>query len=237
MKPDLVELFERLDYCQSQISPIHNTVTDYLDRAIDIDIPDGPRPYNVTVKVRLKEKIPVQMRIEMLSLVHEIRSILDALCCRLAERNGATKINDIYFPIFKTEEIFEVNGPKRMKRLSPEDQQKITNLSPYKSGNPMLFGLHELDKIRKHQKLPIQVAENRKIGFKGNVGRILEIAPREALDQEWRLLAKYAPWSGVGVVYRFEIFFVRPEEFAQMNAVKTINAAVSSVRNIVSIFN
>jgi hypothetical protein len=102
-------------------------------------------------------------------IANELRACLDSVACQLAIRNGKDPKN-VYFPISKSKEIFEDDGMKKIRKLSASDQAAIVDLAPYKEANPTLFGLHEADRTRKHQRLGAAASRNTQSNI-GNVFR------------------------------------------------------------------
>ena len=107
-----------------------------------------------SLKVRMKRRFPGYIHTVTGNILHDLRSSLDLLACCLAEKNGHTNTNDVYFPVGKTKEIFESPGvQKKIKKLSLDAQELIRGLYPYKGGNDVLFALHALNLTDKHKRL------------------------------------------------------------------------------------
>jgi hypothetical protein len=108
--------------------------------------------------VKATQKMPYEIPLIAADTIHNLRSALDHLACCLAVQNGAAKISDVYFPIGREgEEKFKVYAKDKIKRLSESARTFIYELKPYKGGNNMLYALHNLDVIDKHQTLPTAI--------------------------------------------------------------------------------
>lgn len=151
---DLAELHERAQYCREGIATLKGDIVTWAAASISY----RTRP-SIVVDLRelhlfatLLAPVPIRLRINAGMIANELRSCLDALACQLAIRNGKTTAG-VYFPISKSEEIFEDDGRQKIKKLAQQDQATIANLKPWGGGNLFLSLLHEADRIRKHIKL------------------------------------------------------------------------------------
>jgi hypothetical protein len=89
-------------------------------------------------------------------IINSIRSSLDILITSVALRYGYTNTNRTYFPITNSEADFvdgKYNGKEAIQALPPRERSIIENLKPWRGGNNLLFALHKLDIMRKHQRL------------------------------------------------------------------------------------
>jgi hypothetical protein len=92
---------------------------------------------------------------EIGAIINSIRSALDLLASALASRNGVKPSSDTHFPIRKYASDFRriTNVIKRKKWLSENQISTIKTLRPYRRGNSSLYSLHQLDIVRKHERL------------------------------------------------------------------------------------
>ena len=161
MRDDLTELLERVEFCRTRSLELEAKVEKLAGASISHWVLPWPQPGEGEIMAKLLSHPPVSIRQEVGMIVNEQRSILDALACKLATRNGANSINDVYFPIVKTREIFfDKISKRKIRRLDAADQQAIEDLKPWnptgndpEDGNLALFQLHEADRVRKHQEL------------------------------------------------------------------------------------
>ena len=83
--------------------------------------------------------------------VHNLRSALDILACDLAKLNGQSD-DGVYFPFAKSEsELDRQIAGRRFDRAGPAAVAELKALRPYKGGNTLLRGVHDLDIQDKHQ--------------------------------------------------------------------------------------
>ena len=160
MSGDLAELLERVDLCQMRSQQIEANIDKLASTSI-AHWTSNWQPHVGQITAKLLRHPSVAIRQEVGMLVNELRSILDALACKLATRNGANNTNSVYFPIMKNKAgFYDGLGRGKIKRLSNADQQAIEDLKPWnptdddpEDGNRILFQLHEADRVRKHQDL------------------------------------------------------------------------------------
>jgi len=96
--------------------------------------------------------LPEDMSVIIGEIAHQLRSSLDLLACDLAKYSGATKVNDVYFPIARTKEgYFDKRSQNKIAKLLPDLRQAINDLKPYDES--ILVALNALDGADKHQQL------------------------------------------------------------------------------------
>ena len=117
------------------------------------ELPDGPN--NVAV-VEQKETLPLAFQVEAGAYINAIRSSLDILAVTLANRHCRALVDAAYFPVAKSAAFFaagQYKGAKFVRALPEKERAVIEFLRPYKGGNNLLYPLHNLDIVRKHQRL------------------------------------------------------------------------------------
>ena len=83
--------------------------------------------------------------------VHNLRSALDHMAVDLVVLNGKSP-KRVYFPFANSEsELDKQIKDKNFDRTSPTAIAELKKLQPYKGGNRLLRGLHDLDVMDKHQ--------------------------------------------------------------------------------------
>ena len=97
--------------------------------------------------------IPANLSVIAGDALHNLRSGLDQLACRLAEQSGATITKDVYFPFGRDRDRFEASAKEKIRKLSPAAQRFICDLKPYKGGNDLLWSIHSLNLMDKHNLL------------------------------------------------------------------------------------
>jgi len=152
MAADLIELYERIDFSRDEIGVLSREVSVFVSDAIHHEArPTVGRP-TLDLFANQKRPVPTAVKSRAGTIANELRAVLDGLACQLAHRNGNIA-SDVYFPISKSRAIFEDDGHRKIRKLSDADRNKIIDLKPYQEENPLLFGLHEADRTRKHQRL------------------------------------------------------------------------------------
>jgi hypothetical protein len=162
MANDLSELLERIALCQSKIGALQSEARRQGLSSVECWV----QPYGTggqgEVQARLHEHPSVALRQEVGWIMNEQRSILDALACKLAVRNGINDTRQTYFPITATKEAFfkASEGQKKIAALSQNDRDAIAALKPWlppeddpQDGSMVLYLLHQADIYRKHNDL------------------------------------------------------------------------------------
>jgi hypothetical protein len=114
MTDDLKELDERIAYSSRQIDELQTEVLSYLTGAFQTR---AWKPFvvgTVYAQARVRSSVPTEIKVKVGTITNELRSILDALACALAIRNGQTD-KGVYFPIRETKAFFETDGMKLIK--------------------------------------------------------------------------------------------------------------------------
>ena len=237
MANDLTEIGERIQFCRNEITILAAEIDVYSARGVEFrqeDHGDMRMLY-----ARLLEAVPTHIRARSGTIANELRSCLDALACQLAIRNKQTTKN-VYFPISQSHSIFNSDGLRKIRKLSKADQTTIISLKPYPPDRPILFGLHELDRNRKHIKLGSWVGQASANPFAmGRVGfaRIkcsTSVFPLNKVGEEV-LVATAIAITG-RLEGTFTVGFLEPEEAAGMPVVEQLRAFASEVEGIVSKF-
>jgi len=93
---------------------------------------------------------------EIGTILNSIRSSLDVLITSVATRHGISNLEDAYFPLAKTEADFlrlNYKGSEVIRQFPNSDQNIIASFKPWRGGNRLLVALHDMDILRKHQRL------------------------------------------------------------------------------------
>lgn len=166
MSDDLIELKERIEIARAEIEDLARNERAFFSKHVQVrGAREGDR-YEVFAKA--DRAVPTALKAKAGTIANELRSCLDGLACALAVRNNKTMAGT-YFPISKSEDIFNADGKQKMRKLGAVDQTKIEALKPYRGGNPTLFGLHEADRTRKHQRLIMSTARSQGLNVGGMV--------------------------------------------------------------------
>ena len=126
------------------------------ERSVELVVVDlNPQSGKKAWVAREKEPLPLIINAEAGAIINSVRSALDLLGAALAKRNAVTPSKDTHFPIFNSLHDFidPLHGIEGKKWLSKSDLRIIKSLKPYEGGNDFLWPLHQLDIMRKHERL------------------------------------------------------------------------------------
>ena len=162
MSADLIEIRERLRYQLSKIESLEKDLTNYAGESIifrrehngDAIVGGTDDGEYFSLFAVMMAPVPISVRADAGLIANELRSCLDALACVLATRNLKSP-KSTYFPISKTKCVFFDDGVKKLRNISIADQHYIMSIKPYGGGNSVLYGLHEIDRTRKHTRLGV----------------------------------------------------------------------------------
>jgi hypothetical protein len=157
MRDDLLHAQASVDWAESNLPAFRRKTSDWLKSNIYLTIRTQPpnSPNDVVVAVE-KTALPLEFQVEAGAYVNAIRSSLDILACSLASRHCQSLVDETYFPVAASEAAFvsgNYKGNKFVKALPTRERSIIESLKPYKGGNGLLYPLHLLDVVRKHQRL------------------------------------------------------------------------------------
>lgn len=255
MPHDLTEIDQRIEFSEDQSSSLAKEIKSFLDEHLEITHRDKPGEVYDVYGI-ISAAIPTSLKSKAGLIAHELRACLDSLACVLAIRNGAKKVREVSFPIFKTKQHFDDCAMKRIKLLSDQDQQKIVDLMPFGGGHPYLWKLHEADRTRKHQKLAASA-----VGNDANIANLLVIqGPQKfcikgivfedvAVDN-FTCGGSDALISDVGTAYllasnvpfdldfnlAFGFTYLEPEDVAGLDVSNTLQHFARTVRDVVGCF-
>jgi hypothetical protein len=157
MRDDLLDAKASVDWAVAQLPAFQVRLDAWLKVNIYVTVKDLPAntPNNVVLAME-KEPLPRSFQVEAGAYINAIRSSLDILASALALRHCPALVDDAYFPIVGSAAIFAARGykgSKLIKALPSTESAIIESLKPYKGGNDLLYALHLLDIVRKHQRL------------------------------------------------------------------------------------
>jgi hypothetical protein len=236
MANDLSEIHDRLDYCKSETGKLRDEIDGFYRDAIEIRVIDAVA--FISLQARQTTPLPISIPLRGGTIIHEARACLDALACVLAIRNGKST-SGTYFPISKSQDVFNDDGIKKIKKLSLIDQEKIVNLKPFKGADDFLFGIHDLDRIRKHVRL-----------FSSSIGRdgiqfdpsgyfyLMKFVGISDLSDVWQPYAVLGPgsrWTSMSV--NGLIRLNEPPELRGADLMTIVPRFIKQVREIVGLFD
>lgn len=97
-----------------------------------------------------REGVPNELPAIFGDAVHNLRSSLDLLANDLVSLAGVAPKN-VAFPFAESEAALEVQIKEKMKGATSDVLNIVRTLKPYKGGNAVLRGLHDLDITDKHK--------------------------------------------------------------------------------------
>jgi hypothetical protein len=156
LRDDLLDPYACVEWAVGQLDVFNERIARWIDsRPYAVTANKDPQSGEDVWDVREVEPIPRLINAEAGAIINSLRSSLDLLANKLAERNGQIGKRDVYFPVCSARAAFQDRGRKQVKRLSAADRAAIERLQPYHGGDvPMLlWSLHDLDITRKHRRL------------------------------------------------------------------------------------
>jgi|GEM_PF-4547406 len=104
-----------------------------------------------------KEPFPLSFSVEVGAYINTIRSSLDILATALAHRHNIPNPDTHSFPVAKDLNEFTsgkgFKGEKFLQALPQAQRTIIASLKPYQGGDDVLYALHKLNHMSKHQRL------------------------------------------------------------------------------------
>lgn len=209
MRDDLLDAKAAVDWGESQL-PILSARTRAWEDGIEIVSTDtNPKSDKKILIARVKEPLPAIINAEIGAIIGSFRSSLDLLAASLARRNGVTPSRNTHFPIFRTcyDFIDPKDGLERIKWLSPAEIRIIKSYRPYNGGNGLLWALHQLDILRKHERLIAAIVYPRTPLVIGGEISFFDLSP---LEYETILLEFARDASDPYVQFTTDIVFNEP---------------------------
>jgi hypothetical protein len=240
MRQDLLDLFHTLEWTNTRIDKLRTDVTDYVGSSFQGITEKNSWTGQTILRVTNTKPLPPQIKLETGSVAHELRATLDRLACTLAirhDKNGST--NGVYFPISKDSAIFASDGKRKIRKLSPDDRQRIEAINPYKGGNDLLFALHTVDLASKHIRLTSTASSIGTIGIgPGSLAGGTSIGGGGVVpDNGSVVIAILGAGSTTNITANIEVCFADPTEVAGRPVVPTLRDFARAVQDIVSLFN
>nr|WP_298414061.1 hypothetical protein [uncultured Halomonas sp.] len=144
----------KVERARSHIRELSNNIVDYLkSKPFKVVITQHPGSKEQLWMLRVRHDIPRVYAAIIGDVIHNLRASLDLLATELVTKSGGDP-NKIYFP-FGNDETSLDNMIKRrgIDQAGKEIVGLIKSLKPYKGGNELLRGLHDLDITDKHKSL------------------------------------------------------------------------------------
>ena len=120
-------------------------------------IDDDPETGDKIHRIQIRSQTPCSFSLIAGDAIHNIRSALDHLACRLVEANGRQPHGSTYFPIAETFEKYKASKGGKVEGMSAVAKDLIDATKPYgeSGGTDDLWALHRLDIHDKHKLLMV----------------------------------------------------------------------------------
>ncbi len=136
------------------------------------------KPGHELYRFEFTEAIPCEWGPVVGDIVHNLRGALDTLATAMVVANGKTSnsvIQNTYFPIGATEQVFNEKLPADLRGASEAARAMVKELKPYKGGTDTFWQLHRLDILDKHTALIPVGAGHTNIIWKANFTGLREM--------------------------------------------------------------
>lgn len=156
MRDDLLDANASAHWARTQVPILQERLTKW----------HHARPYKLAVEPDSKtgekfivayQALPLDpiMVADVGAIINATRSALDLLAAALAKRNRVKPSPKTHFPIYKLRRdfLFAIKRIEKEQWLTKRQITEIKRLKPYKRGDGLLYPLHQLDIMRKHERL------------------------------------------------------------------------------------
>jgi hypothetical protein len=155
MRDDLLDAQAALKWADTQIPLLQQGFIEWV-RANPYSVVEEPHSDGGgNAAVVYDQPFPLTFNAWAGAIINSLRSSLDLIAAALADRNGHKPNADTHFPIFRCllDFIDPLTGIEGKKWLSARERAAIKTFKPYGGGDAVLWPLHHLDVLRKHQRL------------------------------------------------------------------------------------
>jgi hypothetical protein len=196
-----------------------------------------PSTGNEIIHLDLPEIIPPNLSVITGDVLHNLRSALDQLACRLAELSGVSNTKGVYFPFGRSSEEFETSAKEKIRKLNISAQTFIRNLRPYNGGNDLLWSLHVLNIMDKHRLLV-------PVGSLANINGVPVGAPLYELmapdfdaiqEGMTQVPLRLTPIFNYNIQFTFDIAFRDIEPIKDQSVLTTLNRQSNLVSEILNL--
>ena len=156
MRDDLLDAHASVKWAIAQIPVLQERFLTWMrSNPYELRLENDPDSSDKFIVAR--EKIPLDplINVEAGLIINANRSALDMVAAALSQRNGIEPDRYTKFPIHELESGLagDLNNIKQKNWLSDAEIAAIKSLKPYKGGDALLYPLHYLDIVRKHERL------------------------------------------------------------------------------------
>ncbi|MGD1108418.1 MAG: hypothetical protein ABR865_15355 [Terracidiphilus sp.] len=152
----MADVRQKVKWAEHHFKGVKTSIKDFM----------GTRPYEIKVEsdadgnpevhVIKAEPIPASIRLGCGDVIQNLRSALDYLACALVRAIGCIPSGQTEFPVFdgailnsKDKASFQ----RKTKGMRQEAIDQILSMHPYQGGDNLLWRLHRLNRIDKHNML------------------------------------------------------------------------------------
>ena len=171
MRDDLLDAQSSVDWAIAQIPIFQQKLAAWNARGPYLpDIEHDAQTGEYLLVAHLMGPLDPIVNAEVGVIVNSIRTALDLLSVSLGRRWTSKKPDrGSHFPIFDSEQemIDPLRGIEGKKWLSQAQRATIKALRPYKGGDHTLWPLHQLDILRKHERLIAAIPDAGGFFFQG----------------------------------------------------------------------
>jgi len=156
MRADLQDAYGAIDWTNSQLPLIEQEIESWRRLPpYEIVAEDDPAIGKKLLRLRITRQLPPTLNAAVGACINSLRTSLDLLASALAIRNGKRPSSSRHFPFAQTAADFmdPDTVSKRKKWLTSADLARIEAAKPYRGGDDFLYALHQLDILRKHERL------------------------------------------------------------------------------------
>lgn len=154
MRDDLLDAYAAIEWGETELPFFADKFHTWKNAETGIAYLDA-KPCKKVAVFRKNSPLPSILSAGVGSIINSFRTALDLLAAALATRNGVAPSRNTHFPIFTSERSFAkfLEEKKGEKWLSQTELRILESLRPYDGGSPLLWSLHQLDIVRKHERL------------------------------------------------------------------------------------
>lgn len=146
----------KVERAKEHISDLETEIRSFLaTNPYVIGTKRNPQTRQLIYYVVSVQDTPIRLSLITGDVLHNLRSALDHLACRLICVGGGTPTKQSAFPTTDTDspQEYESNRTRKVKGMRQDAIDSIDALKPYKSGNDTLWRLHRLNNFDKHRLL------------------------------------------------------------------------------------
>src|SRR5688572_11387500 len=151
----------KIERANKHINDLNNLInsfvaSDFYRFHVEVDSNTGDN----LLKLEFTDFMPSEGVLILGDAVHNLHSALDLMICEIVLKSGKTPDNATKFPFHgkRQEVIGQINSGK-IKAAGPIVRDLIVDMiKPYRGGNDLLYGLHDLDILDKHRLLIVVIA-------------------------------------------------------------------------------